>query len=605
MKRYRASRPENLQTEWARLLLASLADAGVRDVVLSPGARSTPFTWAALGHPDLRARSIIDERCAAFFAVGHARMTGDPVLLICTSGSAAANYLPAVVEASESATPLLILTADRGLELQHAAAPQTIDQAKLFGGYVRDYFDLGSPDPHPRMLQAVQRLAAQAVLGSRSPDPGPVHLNARARKPLGPQPAGDATAEVLRDHVDGLIRRGPATFFPAEAVPDPAAIRELAEACRGARRGLIVCGPTAPTGAPDSADVAALADASGFPVVAEPASQQRFAPFVDGRTWVDAFAALLTVPAFRDAHGPDMVLQLGRPPTASEWTAYLDRWPEADRYVISPGGWPDPWSSARAVVRAPLTAAVRELTRSLRAGQEDQDAARERGEWLERLQAANRGALAVIEHALTGPFSEGAAVRAVVDAVPEGGVLALGNSLPIREAETFVPAAARSCTVWAQRGANGIDGLISGAAGAAASGSRPTTLLLGDVSFAHDIGGLASARDAGAGLTIVVLNNGGGRIFERLPMAGALSEDASFQAWLTPTDLDISAAAASYGIGYARATDRAELDLALREAQRASGTHVIEVVVPPDGTTEHQRQLADQLAQRLETGSDR
>jgi 2-succinyl-5-enolpyruvyl-6-hydroxy-3-cyclohexene-1-carboxylate synthase len=204
----------------------------------------------------------------------------------------------------------------------------------------------------------------------------------------------------------------------------------------------------------------------------------------------------------------------------------------------------------------------------------------------------------VVDRALTGQFSEGAAVRAIVEAVPDHGVLALGNSLPIREAEAFAPAAARGLTVWAQRGANGIDGLVSGAAGAAAASARPTTLILGDVSFAHDLGGLAVARDAGAPLTIVVLDNGGGRIFERLPIADALGDD-QFQAWLTPPRLDVSAAAAAFGIAYARVTDQARLEAALGDPATRSATRVIEVVIPPGGTTEHQRRLTEDLAGEL------
>jgi 2-succinyl-5-enolpyruvyl-6-hydroxy-3-cyclohexene-1-carboxylate synthase len=190
--------PPGLLTEWARLLMASLRAAGVRDVVLSPGSRSTPFTWAALQDAGLRCRTIIDERSAAFFAVGQARLTGLPTVLVCTSGSAAANYFPAVVEAAESATPLVLLTADRPFELQHAAAPQTIDQTRLFGDYARRFFELGMPDADPAMLEALQRMAAQAVLASRSPLPGPVHLNARARKPLEPAGGHDDGTDRLR-----------------------------------------------------------------------------------------------------------------------------------------------------------------------------------------------------------------------------------------------------------------------------------------------------------------------------------------------------------------------------------------------------------------------
>jgi 2-succinyl-5-enolpyruvyl-6-hydroxy-3-cyclohexene-1-carboxylate synthase len=598
--------PPNLQTEWARLLLASLRQAGVREVVVSPGGRSTPFTWAALSDPGLRCRAIIDERAAAFFAVGHARITGDPVLLICTSGSAAANYYPALVEASEAGVPVVVLTADRGLELQQAAGPQTIDQPGLFGRYARAAFDLGAPDGHPRMLRAVQRLAAQAVLTTRSPLPGPVQLNARARKPLGPEQAADAGGERLREEVDTLIARGVTAGHAPDSGPGPAGLALLADACRAARRGLIVCGPQAPTEAADAADIAALARATGFAVVAEPASQQRFAKGVDPDRWIDGFALLLTGPAFRDAHEPDLVVQVGRPPTATEWGAYLGRWPDTPRHVLAARGWPDPWSTATAVVSGPIGLAVRALTAAVgsqgaSAGQQapsQQAAWAERDAWLDRLRHANRAAWAAVDHALAGGFSEGSAVRAVVEAVPDGGVLALGNSLPIREAEMFVPADRRDLIVWAQRGANGIDGLVSGAAGAAAAAGRPTTLLLGDVSLAHDIGGLAAARDAGA-LTIVVLNNGGGRIFERLPMAERLEGHAEFDAWLTPPALDLAAAAAAFGIQYTRAAHREELDAALRHPARSAAARLIEVVIPDGGTTLHQRELVRRLEAEL------
>jgi 2-succinyl-5-enolpyruvyl-6-hydroxy-3-cyclohexene-1-carboxylate synthase len=593
-------KPANLQTQWARLLLGSLAAAGVRDVVLSPGGRSTPFAWAALHEPALRTHRIVDERSAGFFAIGHARVTGRPTLLICTSGSAAANYFPAIVEASEAAIPLLVLTADRGLELQHAAAPQTIDQTKLYGGYVRSHFELGSPDPHPRMLAAVQRMAAQSVLLARGRHPGPVHLNARARKPLEPRAADDGEGADLEARVDAVLERGTAQAFAGAVVPSTDALRSLAEACRGARRGLLVCGPSHPWDAPTPADVAALARASGFPVAAEPGSQLRFVADVDPAYWVDHFAALAGVPAFRSEHQPDLILQLGRPPTASEWGASLDRWTRTERWVIAPHGWPDPWSSAAAVVEAPVGPAIRALTGELTAAPApDDDAAGDREAWLDRLHRASRVAAGVIQASLRDGFPEGAAVRAAIDAVPDDGLLVLGNSLPIREAELFVGAGERRLTVLTQRGANGIDGLVSGAAGAAMAAGRPTVLILGDVSFAHDLGGLATARGVRAPLLVVVLNNGGGRIFERLPIADGLAGHDHFDAWLTPPLLDLEAAARAFGAGFVRATDAPSLGDALERALAGAGATVVEVVVPEGGTTAHQRALARRLEAEL------
>lgn len=577
-----------LSTEWARLLVASLRRSGLRHVVLSPGSRSTPFTWAALHEPDLVCRTIIDERSAAFYAVGHARMTGEAVLLISTSGSAAANYFPAVVEAAEAAVPLLVLTADRPLELQHAAAPQTIDQVKLFGDRVRAYIELGTPDPDPRMLRAIPRLAAWAVLASRFPVPGPVHLNARARKPLDPQPAGPDDRD-LRESIDRLIEGVPEAF-PAEPHPSSPAIELVADACRRCRRGLIVCGPAIPAHAAAPDAVGELARRTGYPVVAEAASQLRFVG-LEGVAALNAFDALLDVPDLDAATRPDVVLQVGRPPTASSWNAAMDRWSDVDRYVFSSHGWADPWSTATAMIGGPLTRGVRALAAALG------DDALAPGDWIPDLRRIDRAAWRVIEESLADGFSEAAAVRAVVDRLEPGSVLAVGNSLPIREVTAFVPPGSRGIDVWSQRGANGIDGLISGAAGAASASGRPTTLLLGDVSFLHDIGGLQAARDLPAPLTVVVLNNGGGRIFERLPVAETLAGDPALDAWLTPPRVDVQAAARAFGLAYARGADPSSLTTALDTIGGTGG--VVEVMVPEGGTTDHQRRLARRLEEAL------
>ena len=579
-------RPGELLAVWGERLFDGLEAAGVRDVVLSPGSRSTPFVAAALDRPGLRRWTLIDERDAAYFAVGHARMTGRPVVLVCTSGTAAANYFPAVVEAARAGVPLVVLTADRPLELQGSDANQTVDQVKLFGDHARAYIDLGTPDPHPAMLRALPRLAAQAVHTARWPLPGPVQINARARKPLEPEPLhGDRPGEPK-------TTAGAATAFAPESAPSAAAIEALAAACRSAGRGLIVCGPAEPWRAADPEAVAALARATGFPVVAEPASQQRFTAHA-APGLLDAFAALLGAPSFRDGYGPDLVIQLGRPPTASEWTPYLERWPEARRWVVAESGWPDPWGTATGLVNAPVDATARALARALSDPGDggDGDGRRSsREDWAGRLRAANDVARDAIEASLDGGFSEGAVVRRVIGGLASGAVLALGNSLPIREADLFGPVPGPDVRVWSQRGASGIDGVVAGAAGAAAATGRPTTLLIGDVSLAHDIGGLAAARMVDGPLTIVVLNNGGGRIFERLPIAAELADDPRFDAWLTPPALDIASAAAAYGIPHRRAGSLDDLDAAL--ADRPSGALVVEAALGPDATTAHQRSLA-------------
>ena len=235
--------PPNLLTEWAALFVDSLLDAGVSDVVVSPGSRSTPLAWAFVRSSRARCHSVIDERVAGFFAVGQAKVTGRPTVVVCTSGSAAAHYFPAVVEAGMSHVPLVVVSADRPFELQGCDASQTIDQIKLYGGQARAFFEVGMPNEEEGALRALRRLAAQCVQVSSSPDPGPVHVNFRAPKPLEPVGPGGAEGERLRERARAVAREPLTAVAGPRSEPDGEAIERVAAACLGARRGLIVCGP--------------------------------------------------------------------------------------------------------------------------------------------------------------------------------------------------------------------------------------------------------------------------------------------------------------------------------------------------------------------------
>lgn len=593
-------RPPNLLGEWARLLIGSLARAGITDAVISPGSRSTPFAWAALRESRLDCRTIIDERCAAFFAVGQAKLTGRPSLLICTSGSAAANYFPAIVEADRSGTPLVVLTADRPFELQAADAPQTIDQIKLYGDAARAFFEIGMPDPSPDALLGLRRIARHATVLARAPQPGPVHLNARARTPLEPAEAETDDARALAAAVDRLLEPSE-PLSPPHLTPPEDGIRRIARACARARRGVIVCGPVSPWQAPRPATVSELSHRTGFPVLAEATSQMRFAPTGEGEApaRVDGFDVLLRADAFAARFRPDVVLRIGGAPTSTAWRDLLERAARdeaADRieeHVLAPNGWSDPHGTAASVLTCALEPALQMLLRAC--GDEDASAdAAARAEWRRMLAAADR---AVTDALRSRPaqFDEGEAVRVALESMPRGTVLAVGNSLPVREVDTFSSARGQMLTVWSQRGANGIDGLIAGAAGAAAAAERPTALLIGDVSALHDAGGLAVARASTQPLAIVVLDNGGGRIFEQLPLARAgVVPDADWQTWLTPPGVDFAALAAAFGVAYARAADASATGTAVGAALARPGATLVHVVL--DGT----RTIPAHLAHRAE-----
>ena len=572
-----------IQTVWAELIATTLVDAGVTTAVISPGSRSTPLTAALAGDGRLALPTLVDERAAGFFALGLARASGAPVALVCTSGTAAAHYFPALIEASEAGIPLVVLTADRPAELHACAAPQTIDQVKLYGGFVRAYLDLGAPDGSALALRALRRKIAQAVATARGPAPGPVHVEIPLRKPLEPARPVTATEReaaviAIALSIEPLVR---ATAPQARA--DDALVAELAAAIAARRRGVIVAGPAPLAHAGARAAVYALAARAGYPVLAEAGSQLRFGPRGDVVA-CDRWDLALGAPRLAEILAPELILQIGADPVAAAWPPFLARHRGAARWVIAAGGWPDPDSSARGLLRGDVADAVARIAAGVAV---PADAA-----WLDAWAAADERATTAADAALAAHRDgEPALLRAVVDALPAGAALVLGNSLPVRVIDQVAAGGGRDLAVITQRGANGIDGLIAGAAGAAAAG-RPTALLLGDVSFAHDVGGLAAARLAGAPLAIVVVDNGGGRIFDGLPVAGSGLPPGAFERhWTTPAGVDPVAAAAAFGVAGRVVRDPDEAAAAVRAALAGAGPVVLHAPVAAAGALAFRRDV--------------
>jgi 2-succinyl-5-enolpyruvyl-6-hydroxy-3-cyclohexene-1-carboxylate synthase len=584
--------PENLLGEWARLLVESLADAGLREAVISPGSRSTPLACAALASSRLRCTSVVDERSAGFHALGFARVTGRPAAVICTSGSAAANYFPAVVEAAMARVPLLVVTADRPPELQDCSASQTLDQIKLYGGYVRRFVELGMPDPSPAALIGLRRRAVQSLLDTFTSEPGPVHVNFRARKPLEPAAAASHQAVELTRRVDEILRSPATARAEARVGATEVDVGALADACTADEHGLIVCGPAAIGTSRAGTAVARLAVATGFPVFAEATSQLRFDGTTDlapGLT-LDGLDVMLRSSGFRDAFQPRVVLEVGDPPTSGAWERLVAARPELSRHVVAAHGWPDPHGTARSLTIADVEDTVSRLASDV--GSRRRPPATQ---WAELLARANHAAWAAVDEALAAEpaISEIGAVRAVVAAMPRGALLCVGNSLPVRHLDVACRANPDAkLMVGSQRGVSGIDGLVSGAAGAARAAKRPTAALIGDVSALHDLGGFAAARDVEVPLVVVVLNNDGGRIFEQLPLVEAGLPDAALRFWTTPHAMHFDALANLFRLRYERTTTLAELRAALDAGLRVQGCTLIEVPVPPHGARTFSANLA-------------
>lgn len=585
-------RAKNLQTEWARLLIDGIASAGVTDAIISPGSRSTPFVCAALEHEAIRCRSLIDERSAAHFALGQARVTGVPSLLICTSGSAAANYFPAITEAYEGRVPVVVLTADRPPELQHCGANQTMDQLHLFGTRARFFANLGEPVASEQALRAVRRTAIRAVAESIAHQ-GPVHLNAQAREPLEPQVARDPDCIALASLCRSIRAEGAvAGAVPTPRLADGSHLDWVAAACARAERGVIVCGPS-PVHHRDARDaVTVLADRTGFPVVAEAASQFRFLPGAS-RVVFDASDALWRSEHARAAFQPDLVLQVGDAPVSKGWARLMAQDFPRQHVLVTEHGWPDPTARACRVVRGSVQHSLVALA--------DRLSERQRSfVWRERLMSAQAVVHEVRANVLEdagNALSEGWLASAVVAQLPEGAALVLGNSLPIRQVEAWAGPRETPLDVFCQRGLSGIDGVVSAAAGVASKRPGPTLLLVGDVSFLHDLNGLGAARELGTPFVIVVANNRGGRIFEQLPIAR--SQPEAVPLFTTPHEASLAHAAAVYGHRFHAVRTVDELGRVLRESLSNSGCTVIEASVPDTGALEQNLRLWHEVDRRL------
>jgi 2-succinyl-5-enolpyruvyl-6-hydroxy-3-cyclohexene-1-carboxylate synthase len=555
-------------------LADGLAAAGVDRVVISPGSRSTPLTLACERHPRMRTWVQVDERSAAFFALGLAKADGYPVALICTSGSAPANWYPAVVEANYGMTPLILLTADRPPELRECGANQAIDQIKFFAGQVRASHELPVAEDSPEGRQYLRFIAARAVDQSRWPLPGPVHVNVPLREPLVP-PGGIPE--------DGAASSPVMVGYP-RLVPAPEEVADLAERLSG-RRGVIVCGDGA-HGPGFATAVARLAERLDCPVLADPLSNLRFGPHDRSRIF-SHYDAFLRSGDFVREHIPEWVLRFGAMPVSQSLQRFLAAAGQALHIVVEGHGrWPDPVHRATHVFRAHGEGFCSVLEAAV--------AAPAPVSWLQAFKERERRAEQLIKAEGTdrSPY-EGEVIRSLLANLPDGATLFSGNSMAIRELDTYAAGSPRRLRIVANRGASGIDGNISTLLGLVASGVGPVAGLVGDLTFYHDMNGLLAAR--GLTFTLIVLNNGGGGIFSYLPQADLEDFD---RAWLTPTSLDFSYAARMYGLHFRRVERQEAFEGALAEAFSRGGPNLIEVIIDREASVARHREYWAAVAEK-------
>jgi 2-succinyl-5-enolpyruvyl-6-hydroxy-3-cyclohexene-1-carboxylate synthase len=571
--------PTNRNTALASALVEELARCGVRHAALSPGSRSTPLAIALHRQPAIELTVLVDERCAGFFALGAAQATQTPAAVLCTSGTAAANLHPAVCEADESRVPLIVLTADRPPELRGIGAGQTIDQIKLYGSAVRWFCEVGTHDADDDGLLHYRATACRAFAAARGdPRPGPVHLNLPWREPLAPIPVSGAVTASSRLALEGRGERpltAVASFRPA---PEAPVLDELAERIKTIPRGLILAGRQAEPAL--RWPLALLADVSGYPILAEPTSQLRLGPH-DRSHFVSAYDAIArSRPEELEA---DLVLRFGEMPTSKSLRSWLSETGDLRQVAVDPSfGWNEPTRFAETFVRGDPREVAEGLVSRLEGAEPNRDW---RAAWLDADHAVS-DAFAAQLGALS-EVTEPGVQRALGEVLGDGDLVYAASSMPIRDQESFLPAGSADVLFLCNRGANGIDGLVSSAAGAAAASGRRTWLVLGDLALFHDMNGLAAARRLDQ-LRIVVIDNRGGGIFHFLPQAEALSEEEFEELLGTPSGVEIDRIAELYGMSHRRVETQLELAGAL-----ASDARLIEARIDRRRNVEVHRELID------------
>ncbi|MCA9981381.1 MAG: 2-succinyl-5-enolpyruvyl-6-hydroxy-3-cyclohexene-1-carboxylic-acid synthase [Anaerolineales bacterium] len=567
---------QNPTTLWATTFVHALAASGLDAVCIAPGSRSTPLTLAFDAHPDIEVFVHLDERSAGFFALGRALATGKPVALVCTSGTAVANFFPALIEANMSHVSLLILTADRPPELRHSGANQTIDQVKIFGDQVLWSVDLDTPqaDAPEVALRNVAQTAARAYATANGLRQGPVHVNLPFRKPLEPdkQSATQLVSLSVAQHERGQI------------APSAGQVAQLQSWVEQYESGVIVCGPRCPGGDFPQA-VVAFSQATGYPILADPLSGVRFGPWVNGAV-LGGYESWLTQNQDPPAPVPDIVIRFGQVPTSKWLNAYLERIDTAVRLHIRQNGvWADDSQRTTHFWQCDEVALMGQVS-SVTGQGASLWAALEAETW-------ERVARFMDEH-----FFDATAVSLILDSLPDDLNLIMGNSLPIRHLDQFGRPRKNAWRVFGNRGASGIDGNTSTAVGiASATPNRPTLLITGDVTFYHDLNGLlAINHNQIHNISIVLLNNGGGGIFNRLPVAN--HEPAFTPLFKTPHHLDFTHAAALFGLAHVRVHGRADLQTALASDWLSRPT-ILEIMTDNEQDEQLRRDLVRQLRERL------
>ncbi len=592
---------ENRNYALAGAFVDELARCGLEHVCICPGSRSSPLAIAFARHPGIRTWVHLDERSASFFALGMARATGKPVAVVCSSGTASANFLPAVVEARYGSVPLLALTADRPPEMVDWGALQTIDQTRIYGSHAKWSVNMPPPEATTEMMSYSRSAACRVYFSAGSAPAGPVHVDFPFREPLEPVDAPsdfpDSVPEQERAAWSGREDGKPFVLSPEyERKPRSEDIQQLAASLAGTERGIIVCGPQ--NGSMPTEAITELAWKLGYPLLTDALSGLRCGPH-DRSLVIDSYDAFIRDGELAESLAPELVIRLGALPVSKPLTQYLEKHKQARHILVDENNdWRDPFRLTSQLFQVSPALFCESLSPALHVGRSD-------GEWSRRWRRIAGSSRDALDDALEecGEMFEGKVFSRLAALLPDDTVLFAGNSMPIRDMDTFFPSTRRSIQFMANRGASGIDGVVSSALGVAAVSQKKVVLVLGDISLYHDMNGLLAAKAHGLNATIIVLNNNGGGIFSFLPQADY--RDVFETYFGTPHGLTFGAAAEMYGLDYSLADDWDTFDRSVLESLSGEGVALIEAPGDRERNVMLHRRMWEAVSEKIKAGSGR
>ncbi|WP_226528397.1 2-succinyl-5-enolpyruvyl-6-hydroxy-3-cyclohexene-1-carboxylic-acid synthase [Metabacillus niabensis] len=570
-------------TRFVASFVDELTRLGVNKAVISPGSRSTPLAMLMAEHPKLSCYMNIDERSAGFFALGLAKEKKKPVVLVCTSGTAAANYYPAIVEARYARVPLIVLTADRPHELRDVGAPQAIDQVQMYGNYPKWFVDVALPEEEVGMYRYVRTIAGRAFAISASHPAGVVHLNFPFREPLIPNLSLANLWEAEDDR--------PSYLHTIQGLPQLAKdqIKVIADIMKGIAKGLIICGEQN-----DPEFITAVMELSGklkYPILADPLSQLRSGKS-DKQGIIEGYDSILKDPEMINILKPDLIIRFGPMPVSKPLMLMLKNYPDITQIIVDPSEeYRDPTLNAAHMIVCNHTKFCQDLSETLEECVSNQFY----DDWI----LSNTIFQDMIEHELghINDLFEGKIVRELQHILPDGSRLVVGSSMPIRDVDTFFRNTDKEISIFANRGANGIDGVVSTALGISADSTEPAFLLIGDLSFFHDFNGLLAAKMNNLDLTIILVNNDGGGIFSFLPQS---KEEKHFETlYGTPIGIDFSKVVEMYQGEHEKINSWDELHTYFQDKWLNKGLKVIEIETNRTTRVNIHRELLDHVSQEI------